>query len=450
VSRAIVSAATAALMLSACATAPAPGAPRIEAPTAWQAGAETTAPAGDAYWRAITVDPVLQALLEEAGAVADVAIAEARLAEAEAQLRAAQSSLFPIVSGGGSTSVSGGDRGVGIRTEGLNAAITAPLDLFGAIRDRAAAAASRAEFAAAERDGARLNARRSAGQLYAALRAAQASEAAAERQTRDAEESLALAQSRVQAGLENGLALAQAQSAADAARARIPAFAQAQTSARLGLEALLGASPGALRDRLQPAPFAPIAADRLLEAPFAVIARRPDIRAAEARLRAAGLDAAAARADRWPTASLAAVFSQTSATRGLDGAAASSGLSLAATLFDFGRLQALADAAGARADAEAALFQRTVQFAFSGVEREADRFAQADREAEASRAAAASARTQTDLARARYTSGLSSFIDVLLAQRALADAEIALAAAEGRRTDAAISLAAEAGLGQGR
>jgi outer membrane protein TolC len=37
---------------------------------------------------------------------------------------------------------------------------------------------------------------------------------------------------------------------------------------------------------------------------------------------------------------------------------------------------------------------------------------------------------------------------VLIAERALAEAEIALAAAEGRQLDAAVGLAAEMGLGQ--
>jgi outer membrane protein TolC len=69
-------------------------------------------------------------------------------------------------------------------------------------------------------------------------------------------------------------------------------------------------------------------------------------------------------------------------------------------------------------------------------------------EAAAARAAVASARDQAVLARARYTSGLSSFLEVLLAERSFADAEIALAAAVGRVTDAGVSLAAALGLGQ--
>lgn len=436
-------------VLAACATAPV-DAPPLTPPSAWQAGAAVAANTPDAYWTVATTDATFQSLMAKAGDTPDVAIAEARLREAEALLRAARGALFPTVSATGAITGSGADRGLGVTTTQAAVSIAGPLDIFGATRDRAGAAAARAAAADAESALARLQTRRSAGQLYAALRTAQASRAAAERQTRDAEESLALARVRAQAGLETGLAVAQAQAAADAARARIPAFAQAETQARLGLEALLGEQPGAFITLLAPATATTISTDRLLEAPASVLARRPDVRAAEARLRAAGLDASAARADRWPTATLGATLSQTSATRGLDGAAASGGLALAATLFDFGRLDALADAAGARAQGEAAAYRRTVLLALSDVEREANRLDQAGREASAARDAVASAREQTTLARARYTSGLSSFIDVLLAERAFADAEIALAGADGRAMDAGAALAAALGLGQDR
>lgn len=435
-----------AVALTACASPP--EVTRLDLPAAWQGATSALAQPDDAYWTTLTRDETLQRLLADAGAVEDVTIAEARLDEARALLRAARASLLPSLTGAARGDVGAADTGYGVSTATAEAALSAPIDLSGALRARSGAAVARQEAAAAERDRARLDARRSAGQLYAALRSAQSGRAAAERQHRAAEDSLSLARARAEAGLENGLAVAQAQSAADAARARIPGFSQAETQARLGLEALLGQRPGAFAQRLAFAPAPSLDADRLLDSPAAVIARRPDVRAAEARLAAAGLDARAARADRWPTVSLAAALTQTSASRGADGGLATGGVSILGTLFDFGRLDALADAAGARAQAEAALYRRTVTFALSNVETEADRVARAREDVAANRAAVQSAREQAALARTRYTSGLSSFLDVLIAERALADADIALAAAEGRATDAGISLAAALGLGQ--
>lgn len=446
--RGVVSVLALGVALGACATAPQPTA-EVALPVQWQTAADPSVEAPDAYWQVVSTDPVLQQLLDEAGAISDVQIAAARLREAEALGRAARASLFPQGSATAGLQSSAGDRGVGVTTASGEAAITAPIDLFGATRTRAQSAAARVRSAEAELGNARLIARRTTGQLYAALRSAQAGRAAAERQVRNTEDSLSLARARADAGLETGLAVAQAQAAADAARARIPVFAQAETQARLGIEALLGRPPADLVTTLAAAPATTLDTDRLLGTPAAVIARRPDVRAAEARLAAAGLDARAARADRWPTASLALSLSATDPSRGVSSQFGSAGLSLAGVLFDFGRLDALADAAGARAEAEAAQYQRTVLNALSEVEQQADRLQRAREEATAARAAVASAQDQVILARVRYTSGLANFLDVLVAERALADADSALAAVEGRLTDAGVSLAAALGLGQG-
>lgn len=419
-----------------------------EIPRTWTAADVAASAPMDAYWRSAVTDPVLRDLLETVGAIEDVAIASARLEEAEAFRRAARASLFPALTSSADASAAAAERSIGIGSVRGGVSLTAPLDLNGAVRARSRAAEARRAASQAELAQARLEARRSIGQLYASLRAAQASRAAAERQTRDAEDSLALARSRAQAGLDSGLAIAQAQSAADAARARIPAFAQAEMQARLGLEALLGIAPGGLAARLTPAAAASFDARVLIDAPAAVVERRPDVRAAAARLSAAGLDARAARGDRWPTASLALSATQTSLTRGGAGGSALASLSLLGTVFDFGRLDALADASDAQAKAEAARYRRTVTFAISDVEREADRLARAIEEGEAARAALVSAGEQSKLARARYSAGLTSFLDVLTADRARADADIASAAADGRALDAGVSLAAALGLGQ--
>lgn len=436
------------ISLAACSTTT-PRTPAVPLPVAWQAqGSPAEEAPADDWWRVATDDSILQDLLVRAGATEDVAIARARLAEADALLRAARASLLPALRASAGFEGVNLDPGDSFTRGEVGVSLESPLDVSGALRARSDAAGARRQAAEAGLAFARTESRRTAGQLYAALRVAQASGAAAERQARAADDSLALARARAAAGLDSGLAVAQAQSAADIARARLPGFRQAETQARLGLEALLGEFPGALALRLAPAPTPSLDVDRLLDAPAAVIARRPDLRAAEARLAAAGLDAAAARADRWPTVSLAATLTQNGNSALPDFSLASAGLSAIGTLFDFGRLDALADAAGAEAEREAAAYRRSVSFALSEVEREADRAARAREEALANRAAAMSARDQATLARARYASGLSSFVDVLIAERAVADAEIAEAAAAGRVVDAGVSLAAALGLGQ--
>lgn len=403
------------------------------------------------YETLLAADPVLARLIADAGDVDDVAIARARLAEAEALRRAARATLFPALTVSGDAVASAAEDVAGAGRVSGGVSLAGPLDIAGAERSRAGAARARVAAADADLAQARLAARRTAGQLYATLRTAQTQRAAAQRQAEAAEDSFALAAARADAGLESGLALAQARTAAESARARIAPFAQAETAARLGLEALLGQRPGGFAQRLAPVAMVAIDVTPLLDAPARLLAERPDVRAAEARLAAAGLDARAARADRWPTARLSLAATQTSLSRpfgvAADGGLAEAGLSLAATVFDFGRLKALADSAGARAQALAVEHRRTVTYALSDVAREQDRYARAREEARSYRTAAEAARDQVDLARARYASGLVSFIEVQVADRAYADAEIAQAAADGRANDAAIALAAALGLG---
>lgn len=442
------------LLLAAALAATPAAAPAVAPPVpgAWIGGPVAARPPADAYWRSVVEDEVLRDLLDRAGQVYDVEAAASRLAEAEALRRAAGGSLFPSLGLSGDVGSSAGERQVGVSTASASLSLSAPLDLSGALTARRRAAAARQAASASDLAQARILARRTAGQLYGALRAAQASRAAAQRAQLAAETSLGLARSRAAAGLDSALAVAQAQAAVDAARARVPRFLQAETQARLGLEALLGEAPGAFVARLAPAPAPLFDARGLLDAPPAVVARRPDLMAASARLRAAGLDARAAQADRWPSLSLALSATQASATRLVTpqptGASALAGLGLVGVLFDFGRLDALAAAADARARAEVAVYRQAVSDALAEVEREIDRLARATDERDAAQAAVASAKEQARLARVRYTAGLTTFLDVLVAERAVADADLTLASAEGVVRDAGVSLAAALGLGQ--
>ena len=106
------------------------------------------------------------------------------------------------------------------------------------------------------------------------------------------------------------------------------------------------------------------------------------------------------------------------------------------------RSHRLAEAADAHARAEAAAYRRVVTCAVADVEREADRLGRAIEERAAAQAARHSAREQTHLAAVRFGGGLSSVVEALLAERAVADAAITLAGAEVRALDAGLSLAA--------
>lgn len=443
----------AAALAAGCVSAPVLS-PPAPPPSQWLVADPTgVAAVPDAWWRESVDDATMTALIEQAGEINSVDEALARLIEARMRVRAARGALLPNLAATGDVSRTEPADGPTYDVEQAALSASLDLDVFGAGRNRVRAnAASAAEQDAALRL-ARINARRTAADLYIAVRLAQAQKAAAQAAQDAAEDSLILAESRYRAGLDSGLSSAQARAARDAARARTPGFEQAETEARLALEALLGLPPGALLGTFSQSASVPtLTANRLLASPAEVLASHPDIAAAEARLARTGFNAAAARADLWPRMSFEAAFSSVTAPAGIvgfaDGEQVDTAFGLTAPLFNFGRLRALAQAEGYAAQAEAARLRQAVLDRLADIETQRARHRNGETGVAAQIQALASAADAADLARARYRSGLTSFIDVLTADRSLYDAQSALAAAQAERARAATALAAALGLGQ--
>jgi multidrug efflux system outer membrane protein len=436
--------AAAALSVTACATASAPTQPAPGAPEAWTFLGPQAAAAQNPWWRQIFADPALAALAEEAGQTPSVEAARARREAAEARLQAAFSALFPSVSVG--LEVSGrADDADETNASSASATVGYSRNLAGAERLREAAAAARLEAADASLAAARLDARVTAARLIATALSAETQEAAARRSLAAAQESLNLAETRSRAGLDNALAVAQARTARDRAAALLPPLTQARLQARLGLEALLARPLGA-QSLSAAEPFA-LAQPPFVEAPATVLARRPDLRLALAALAVADREAAAAEADRWPTLSIAAVFSVTQSDIPPHGAAATLTGSLLQPIFDAGRREALSEAAQAEAEAAEADYRRAVANAVGDVETSLVRLRETRAARDGQAAVVASGQEQSDLARSRYASGLTSFLNVTIADAALAEAELGLAQADGAVLEAQILLANSLGLG---
>ncbi|MGQ3076389.1 MAG: TolC family protein, partial [Ferrovibrionaceae bacterium] len=163
--------ATAGVLLSACATGLTPPASALAAPAAWDVAALPSAdPATDRWWTALG-DPVLNEIVEQVGDASDVRLAEARLFEARARLGSARAALRPEIGGQATAERESADD---LDQETFQALVSFSLDpdLNGAVRTRAEAERLRAEAEAARVEAARLTARSTAVQLYAAYREA--------------------------------------------------------------------------------------------------------------------------------------------------------------------------------------------------------------------------------------------------------------------------------------
>jgi outer membrane protein TolC len=239
--------------------------------------------------------------------------------------------------------------------------------------------------------------------------------------------------------------VARATSLRDQQRALIAPIEQIRDAARFRLATLTGRTPAELPDDIarrgttlrlnQPIP---VGDGR------ALLARRPDVRAAERRLAAATARIGVATADLYPRITLGGSISSTGNSLGnLFGAGPLGWLLGGLISWNFPNQEATrARIQGARADGDGALasFDGTVLRALEETETALSAYAhELDR-----RTALQSARDQAAIAariaRAQQKAGRTDFLDVLDAERTFAETEAALAEADARITDAQVDL----------
>jgi multidrug efflux system outer membrane protein len=244
------------------------------------------------------------------------------------------------------------------------------------------------------------------------------------------EASFRLVERRHELGAVSGLDLAQARTTVETARADVARFAGQVARDINALRLLVGAP---VERELLPAAFdasvtgiAPLPAG----VPSEVLLRRPDMLAAEHRLRAANANIGAARAAFFPSIRLTAAAgfaSDALSVLFVEGGRFWSFLpQLRLPIFDAGRLQANLDVARADQDIALAEYERTVQVGFREV---ADALAltrtlAAQREAQ--QALLDAAQRAYELSLARYQAGRDSFLVQLDAQRTMYAAQQAL------------------------
>jgi NodT family efflux transporter outer membrane factor (OMF) lipoprotein len=253
---------------------------------------------------------------------------------------------------------------------------------------------------------------------------------------------LAILDARVRGGALDHLDLERQRGELAAVRAQAPPLLAQEAQAANGLTLLLGKRPGELAALLA-APRASTSQpasdglpDLALGVPSEFAARRPDIRASEARLRRATAGIGIARADLYPSIRLGA---RGGAESYLGGEFAdwssrtwSIGPSLDLPLFDGGRRRRVVAIRELEQQQAAIDFQRTVLRAWQEIDDALSAFEAERRQGRELAARVASARDALDLANARYDGGTADFTTVIDTQRAWIGARRDLAASEGR------------------
>ncbi|WP_051768305.1 efflux transporter outer membrane subunit [Sphingobium sp. DC-2] len=185
--------------------------------------------------------------------------------------------------------------------------------------------------------------------------------------------------------------------------------------------------------------------------PSELLTNRPDIVAAEYRLRAASANIGAARAAFFPNISLTGAFGTASAD--LDGLFGDGSRSwsfsptITQPLFNAGRLSANLDVAKARQVEAVADYEKTIQGAFRDVSDALVRRRQLALQIKTTRTVLDALRERARLAQLRFDNGRSAYLEVLDAQRDLFDTEQTLV--QLRRAHLASAIALYAALGGG-
>lgn len=430
---------SAALLLSACVpdlgTKPEPEPPGALASVRTFASEQGEWPV-DNWWQ-LYGDPELNKLIDEAlTGSPSLKIAEARMRQAQASAQRAGASLLPDIAFGGSALVSKESLNQGFPSQiesvmphgwhtntSVGTSLNFELDLYGKNRAALAAATSEEQAAAVDVAQARLVLSTSVAAAYAELVRLAANKAAAEDAVHIREQAAQLFREREHQGLETSGAAAQAEAAAELARADVDVIDGQIGATRNLIAALVGNGPDRGLD-------VPLPAARAVKAPGLpphlaadLIARRPDLAAARLRAEAASSRIDVAHADFYPNIDLqglvgfqsldiGSLFQHTS----LIGAI---GPAIHLPIFDGGRIEGTFRGARASYDEAVAAYDQTLVASLHEV---ADAMV-SQREVQAELIHARGALSQGEnayrTADQRYRAGLAHYLDVLAAEDVL-------------------------------
>lgn len=386
--------------------------------------------------------PALDALIDKASHDnTDIAASLARIRQSRALLRVARGAMLPVISASGGIEASRTDQTqLDFRNAFGSLDISFELDLFGGRRAEADAARNRFRGTQFDREAVMLAVQADVARAFVQQATLAARLALADRNIAQQRELERIIRARVNAGdgtrVDLGLQTIQVREL-QADRSRLE---QALAQTRNSLAVLVGEE--APQFRSDPAPLESLVVPSLrLVQPTELVARRPDVRAAEARIQAAGGDVRAARAAFYPRLTLSSRgMSQAAILGGPLSTLFSTGAGLLAPIFDRGRLRGNLDfAAGAQAESVALYRQALlncladVENAISSVNRSSDR-------AELTDQIVVQARETARLARLQYLEGDADLQRLFDAEQRLIESEDARLITLQERLDAAIDM----------
>ena len=390
-------------------------------------------------WWANFHDPVLIGLVNRALiSNLDLRLAEARIRQARAARGVAFAGLGPTVDANGSYRrfATGSNPARSLYDASLDASWE--IDIFGGARRSVEAAEAEIQAAEEDRNNVLVTLTAEVALDYINLRSLQQRIAISNNNLAAQRHSAEITRQRYAGGqgFASGLDVANADAQVATTAAGIPLLQAAAQQTVYALSILLGREPGALLAELTPLgaiPGAPPAVP--VGVPSELLRRRPDIRAAEARLHSATAVIGVAVADLYPRFLISGSGGYQAARLGSlfasDNSFWSIGPSINWSLFQSGRIRSNIAVQEAARDQSYINYQQVVLGALQEVE---NALVSSTAEAEHRRAlveAVGANRRAMELALQLYTAGETDFLNVLIAQRSLYGTEDALVQSTG-------------------
>src|SRR5215467_12230008 len=412
------------LTVSACSLAPGFQRPQMDMPAGWSdvPGVGTQAQAdGQPFWQALG-NPELNRLVDNALAQnLDLEAALHRIEEARGQVKVAGSALYPTVQASGSSARTVKEPISSAAAQGLGS-ISWEIDLWGKNRNAADSAKYKATASEFDRDALRLVVTSDVTNYYTQILSLNDRIQIGEENLKNAQEVLRIIEARFSAGSASGLEVSQQRVAVNNFLAALSTLNQQRTQAANALAILLGLAPQNFS--LPQEDLASLKMPQVnLTPPSDLITARPDIESAEQGLRSANADIGVARAEFFPSLTLGNTISiaATSGTPAIS--AANMAANLLAPIFTGGKLTGNLESVTARQKELAAQYQKTVRTSFQEVEDALAALKSNNEQAVLSDRSVTESRKAYDIAKARFDAGAIDYLNLLVTQRSLYQAE---------------------------
>lgn len=440
------------LLASSCMLGPNPGSPKMDLPGSIRGDSAPHGTSfGDKSWRKVFTDSTLRTLIDRSlKNNPDLVAATYRIEQARAQANVARSTFFPQVSGGADATSNyaspnagqvapGGDRSS--ESYNLTGFLSWEIDLWGGIARNNQAARARLLQAQYQRDGVQTLLIAAVANAYVDLKNLDERLAIARRTVESRKVSLELVKSRKEGGVSSEIEVRQAESLLAQAQVIIPTTERGIATKENEIRALLGEYPGGIT---RGGSFDSLDKVTHISAglPSSLIARRPDVAAADQNFRAATAEIGVAQALRFPSLTLTGRGGVISSDLNdlLEGrsGAYSFGPNLAGPIFDAGRRKAQVEGAQAAAKTAMAEYDKAVKTAFQEAANSIISYQKAGQIINEQTILVKAQRAAAQLSMERFKGGVTSYLEVLDSERNLFNSELALADARSDRMRAVV------------